>query len=152
MSGGGPLQGVRVIDLSHHLAGPLATMILGQLGADVVKVEPPEGDGTRGWGPPWVGSGADRTAAYYLAVNRNKRSIALNLRIATGAEVLRRLLSGADVLVENFRLGGLERFGFGEAELERIRPGLVHAALNARLAKDEFFEYVVGRYLKKSAK
>ncbi|HET8785708.1 MAG TPA: CoA transferase, partial [Candidatus Limnocylindrales bacterium] len=70
----GPLSGTRVVDLSTVLAGPYATMILADLGADVIKVEPPDGDATRRWGPPWVGEGASRTAAYYLAINRNKRS------------------------------------------------------------------------------
>ena len=95
----GPLAGLRVIDCSTVLAGPYCTMLLGDLGADVVKVEPPEGDATRGWGPPWVGSEADgtRTAAYYLAVNRNKRSLRLDLRRPEGAAILRRLLADADV-------------------------------------------------------
>jgi crotonobetainyl-CoA:carnitine CoA-transferase CaiB-like acyl-CoA transferase len=107
--GRGPLDGFRVVDLSTVLAGPYATMILGDLGADVIKVEPPEGDATRGWGPPWVGDASQgtRTAAYYLAVNRNKRSIRLDLRRTAGAEVLRRLLSNAAVLFENFRPGSL---------------------------------------------
>ena len=106
-SGPGPLAGLRVIDASTVLAGPYCTMLLGDLGADVIKVEPPEGDATRGWGPPWVGDATDdtRTAAYYLAINRNKRSIALDLHQPDGAEVLRRLLAGGDVFVENFRPG-----------------------------------------------
>ena len=107
-------------------------MLLGDLGADVVKVEPPEGDSTRGWGPPWVGDAAagTRTAAYFLAVNRNKRSIRLDLRRAEGAEVLRRLVSRGDVLVENFRTGGLARLGFDDAELTRLNPALVHLAIS----------------------
>jgi crotonobetainyl-CoA:carnitine CoA-transferase CaiB-like acyl-CoA transferase len=127
----GPLAGLRVVDCSTVLAGPYCTMLLGDLGADVVKVEPPEGDATRGWGPPWVGSEADgtRTAAYYLAVNRNKRSIRLDLKQAAGAAVLRRLLGGADVVVENFRAGGFARLGFGDDELTAINPGLVHLAI-----------------------
>jgi formyl-CoA transferase len=82
----GPLAGIRVVDCSTVLAGPYATMLLGDLGAEVIKVEPPDGDATRGWGPPWVGGDdpATRTAAYYLAVNRNKRSIRLDLRQAAG--------------------------------------------------------------------
>jgi crotonobetainyl-CoA:carnitine CoA-transferase CaiB-like acyl-CoA transferase len=127
----GPLAGLRVVDCSTVLAGPYATMLLGDLGADVVKVEPPEGDATRGWGPPWVGTEADgtRTAAYALAVNRNKRSIRLDLRQDAGREVLRRLIAGGDVLVENFRAGGLDRLGFGEAPLEALNPRLVHLAI-----------------------
>ena len=97
----GPLAGLRVIDVSTVLAGPYCTMLLGDLGADVIKIEPPEGDSTRGWGPPWVGPaepGGRRTAAYYLAVNRNKRGLRLDLKTPDGAEVLRRLLADADVL------------------------------------------------------
>jgi glutaryl-CoA transferase len=125
-------------------------MLLGDLGAEVIKVEPPEGDATRGWGPPWVGpaeaaegaaaaagaadraAGADlpRTAAYYLAVNRNKRGLRLDLKAPDGAAILRRLLADADVLVENFRVGGFERLGFDEATLHRLNPALVHLAIS----------------------
>ncbi len=128
----GPLAGIRVADCSTVLAGPYCTMLLADLGADVVKVEPPEGDATRGWGPPWVGDAAagTRTAAYYLAVNRNKRSIRLDLRTTAGSDVLRRLLRSSDVLVENFRVGGLERLGFGEETLQALNPALVHLAIS----------------------
>jgi len=128
----GPLHGLRVVDCSTVLAGPLCTMLLADLGADVVKVEPPEGDSTRGWGPPWVGDAAagTRTAAYYLAVNRNKRSIRLDLRLDTGREVLRRLVRDADVLVENARVGGFARLGFDDATLEALNPRLVHLAIS----------------------
>jgi crotonobetainyl-CoA:carnitine CoA-transferase CaiB-like acyl-CoA transferase len=128
----GPLAGIRVVDLSTVLAGPYATMVLADLGADVVKVEPPDGDATRGWGPPWVGdpSAGTRTAAYYLAVNRNKRSVRLDLKADGGADVLRRLLAGADVLVENFRPGSLDRLGFDETTLESINPKLIHLAIS----------------------
>ncbi len=126
----GPLAGLLVADCSTVLAGPYATMLLADLGADVVKVEPPEGDATRGWGPPWVGEGADRTAAYYLAVNRNKRSLGLDLKTAAGRVVLRRLLARADVLVENHRVGGFARLGFDDATLEEINPRLVHLAIS----------------------
>ncbi len=127
----GPLRGVRVVDCSTVLAGPYATMLLGDLGADVIKVEPPDGDATRGWGPPWVGNAADgtQTAAYYLAVNRNKRSIRLDLRQDAGRDVLRRLVGGADVLVENFRAGALAGLGFDDETLERLNPGLVHLSI-----------------------
>ena len=106
-------------------------MLLADLGADVVKVEPPEGDATRGWGPPWVGDAASgtRTAAYFLAVNRNKRSLRLDLRGEEGRGVLQRLLVGGDVLVENFRAGGFERLGFSEAALAELNPALVHLAI-----------------------
>ena len=106
-------------------------MVLGDLGADVIKVEPPAGDATRGWGPPWVGDEAHgtRTAAYFLAVNRNKRSIRLDLRRPEGADILRRLLAGADVLVENFRAGSLDGLGFDDDGLRAINPRLVHLAI-----------------------
>ena len=128
----GPLAGIRVADCSTVLAGPYCTMLLADLGADVVKVEPPEGDATRGWGPPWVGDEAagTRTASYYLAVNRNKRSIRLDLKREEGREVLRRLLASSDALVENFRVGGLARLGFDDATLEALNPALVHLAIS----------------------
>ena len=126
----GPLAGLLVADCSTVLAGPYATMLLGDLGADVVKVEPPRGDTTRGWGPPWVGAGADQTAAYYLAVNRNKRSLRLDLKAGAGRDVLRRLLARADVLVENHRVGGFARLGFDDATLEALNPRLVHLAIS----------------------
>jgi crotonobetainyl-CoA:carnitine CoA-transferase CaiB-like acyl-CoA transferase len=107
-------------------------MLLADLGADVVKVEPPEGDATRGWGPPWVGDevAGTRTAAYFLAVNRNKRSIRLDLKQEPGREVLRRLLRTSDVFVENFRVGGLARLGFGDETLQSLNPDLVHLAIS----------------------
>jgi formyl-CoA transferase/CoA:oxalate CoA-transferase len=121
---------LRVVDASTVLAGPYCTMVLADLGADVIKVEPPEGDGTRGWGPPWVGGGQDRTAAYYLAVNRNKRSIVLDLHTPDGSSTLRRLLATADVFVENFRPGALDRLGFGDAALVALNPRLIHASVS----------------------
>ena len=126
----GPLAGLLVADCSTVLAGPYATMLLADLGADVVKAEPPEGDGTRAWGPPWVGEGANRTAAYYLAVNRNKRSLRVDLKTEPGREVLGRLLARADVLVENHRVGGFARLGFDDATLEELNPRLVHLAIS----------------------
>lgn len=125
-----PLAGLRIVDCSTVLAGPYCTMLLADLGADVVKLEPPEGDGTRGWGPPWVGEGEHRTAAYYLAVNRNKRSIRLDLKRPGGIDVLRRLLAGADVFVENFREGALRRFGLGDGALAELNPRLVHLSIS----------------------
>jgi crotonobetainyl-CoA:carnitine CoA-transferase CaiB-like acyl-CoA transferase len=127
----GALAGLRVVDCSTVLAGPYATMLLGDLGADVIKVEPPDGDATRGWGPPWVGDAGDgtRTAAYYLAVNRNKRSIRLDLRGEAGRSILRRLVAGADVLVENFRAGALDTMGLPDDVLAADNPDLVHVAI-----------------------
>jgi crotonobetainyl-CoA:carnitine CoA-transferase CaiB-like acyl-CoA transferase len=128
----GPLAGLVIADCSTVLAGPYCTMLLGDLGADVIKIEPPEGDATRGWGPPWVGSRDDgtRTAAYYLAINRNKRSIRLDLRQEPGREVVRRLLRRADVLVENYRPGAFAGLGFDDTELGRINPVLIHLAIS----------------------
>ena len=128
----GPLAGLRVIDCSTVLAGPFCTMLLGDLGADVVKVEPPEGDATRGWGPPWVGDSAagTRTASYYLAINRNKRSIRLDLAREEGREVLRGLLRSGDAVVENYRVGGFARLGFSDEVLNDVNPALVHLAIS----------------------
>jgi len=128
----GPLDGIRVVDCSTVLAGPYCTMILADLGAEVVKVEPPEGDSTRQWGPPWVGAEAagTRTAAYYLAINRNKRSIRLDLRQPAGREVLWRLLDGADLVVENLRVGGFARLGFSDEALRTRNPRLIHLAIS----------------------
>lgn len=131
----GPLAGILVADCSTVLAGPYCTMLLADLGADVVKVEPPEGDGTRAWGPPWVGAGRlapddPGVAAYYLAVNRNKRSLRLDLRTDAGRDVLRRLVGRADVLVENFRVGGFAGLGFDDAALEALNPRLIHLAIS----------------------
>jgi crotonobetainyl-CoA:carnitine CoA-transferase CaiB-like acyl-CoA transferase len=125
-----PLAGVRVCDLSTVLAGPYCTMVLGDLGAEVIKVEPPDGDATRGYGPPWVGDGDDRVAAYFLSINRNKRSLRLDLRSEAGREVLRRLVGRSDVLVENFRPGGMARLGLAEEELQALNPDLVHLAIS----------------------
>jgi crotonobetainyl-CoA:carnitine CoA-transferase CaiB-like acyl-CoA transferase len=123
-----PLAGVLVLDLSRVLAGPFCTMMLGDLGARVVKVEhPDDGDVTRGWGPPYhPGTGM---SAYYLSVNRNKESIALDLAAAAGAESVRRLAARADVLVENFPPGGLEKFGLSLAALRKANPRLVTASI-----------------------
>ena len=128
----GPLAGILVADCSTVLAGPYCTMLLADLGADVVKVEPPEGDATRGWGPPWVADGSDGpgTAAYYLAVNRNKRSIRLDLKRPAGVAALRRLLARSDVLVENHRVGGFARLGFDDEALDALNPRLVHLAIS----------------------
>ena len=122
----GPLQDVLVVDLSRALAGPHATMMLGDLGARVVKVEAPgHGDDTRGWGPPFVGDPDARESTYFLSANRNKESLTLDLKDAGDRDVLLRLVDRADVLVENFRTGVLERLGLGVEELQRRNPRLV---------------------------
>ncbi len=126
--GAGPLADVLVVDLSRALAGPHATMMLGDLGARVVKVETPKGgDDTRGWGPPFVGEAGPTgpVSTYFLSTNRNKESIALDLKDAADRDVLLALVERADVLVENFRTGVLERLGLGIEELQRRNPRLV---------------------------
>lgn len=122
----GPLQTIRVLDLSRILAGPYATMLLGDLGADVIKVEPPGGDDSRHWGPPWVNG----ESAYFMGVNRNKRSVALDLKTAEDREVLKRLVSTSDVLIENFKTGTMEGWGLGyEDVLRTINPQLVYCSI-----------------------
>ncbi len=120
-----PLQGIRVLDLSRVLAGPYCTMVLGDLGADVIKVEPPEGDETRAWGPPF----AEGESAYYLCVNRNKRGIVINLKTDEGKKILRDLALQSDVLVENFRPGTLEKFGLDFATLHELNPKLIYCSI-----------------------
>ena len=122
----GPLADVLVVDLSRALAGPQATMMLGDLGARVLKVESPgTGDDTRGWGPPFVGEADERQSTYFLSANRNKESIALDLKDEADREVLLRLVDRADVLVENFRTGVLERLGLDIESLQERNPRLV---------------------------
>ncbi|NYZ13671.1 CoA transferase [Azospirillum sp. RWY-5-1] len=122
-----PLDGVLVLDLSRVLAGPLAAQTLGDLGATVVKIENPDGgDDTRGWGPPYFGD----EAAYYLAFNRNKRSVAVNLKSPDGVALVRRLAERADVLIENQRLGTLERMGLGVEALRALNPRLIYASVS----------------------
>jgi crotonobetainyl-CoA:carnitine CoA-transferase CaiB-like acyl-CoA transferase len=126
-----PLSGIRVIDASRVLAGPFATMLLADLGADVIKVEPPDGDETRGWGPPWWGSPADRRSAYFASVNRNKRSVVLDLRTDADRAALDALLATADLLVHNYRPATAARLGL-EAEALRARyPRLVVASVGS---------------------
>jgi glutaryl-CoA transferase len=121
-----PLEGVRVLDLSRVLAGPYATMVLADLGADVIKVEHPErGDDTRHWGPPFAGG----ESAYFLSVNRNKRSIAVDLKDPEGLQRVKRLAAGADVLIENMRRGALERFGLGYEALGELNPDLIYCSV-----------------------
>jgi crotonobetainyl-CoA:carnitine CoA-transferase CaiB-like acyl-CoA transferase len=122
----GALNGLRVLDMSRVLAGPFCCMMLGDHGADVIKVEPPNGDETRTWGPPYV----DGESTYYLGINRNKRSIAVDLTTEAGKDIACRLASTADILVENFKLGTMERFGLGYASLHEINPRLIYASIS----------------------
>ncbi|CAM5320944.1 CaiB/BaiF CoA-transferase family protein [Mycolicibacterium aubagnense] len=126
-----PLKGVRVIELARILAGPWAGQMLADLGADVIKVESPEGDDTRKWGPPFVKGkdGENLSAAYYHACNRGKRSIAVDFSTPEGAETVRKLVAKADVLIENFKLGGLKKYGLDYESLKAINPRLVYCSI-----------------------
>ena len=125
-AGRGPLSGLVVADFSRILAGPYATMLLADLGADVVKVESPGGDDTRTWAPPV----RDGVSTYYLGVNRNKRSVALDLTDPDDVAAARELARRADVLVENFKPGGLARFGLDHATVSTTNPGIVYASIS----------------------
>jgi formyl-CoA transferase len=123
---GGALEGLHVLDLTRILAGPLCTQMLGDLGADVIKVEPPgAGDDTRTWGPPFVNG----ESAYFLGVNRNKRSLTLNMAVKSGQEILARLVKSSDVLVENFKLGTLEKWGITNDWLEKNSPRVIRCSI-----------------------
>ncbi|TSE03497.1 CoA transferase [Mesorhizobium intechi] len=127
-----PLKGVRVIELARILAGPWAGQLLADLGADVIKVESPDGgDDTRKWGPPFVMShdGENLSAAYYHSCNRGKRSIAIDFSTPEGAETVRRLVATSDVLIENFKLGGLKKYGLDYDSLCKINPRLVYCSI-----------------------
>ncbi len=121
-----PMAGTRVVDLTRILAGPLCAMMLGDMGADVIKVEPPEtGDDTRSWGPPFAAG----EAAYFLGVNRNKRSLTLNMAGPAGQKILARLIVKADVLIDNFKLGTLDRWGITDAWFEQNAPRVVRCSI-----------------------
>jgi crotonobetainyl-CoA:carnitine CoA-transferase CaiB-like acyl-CoA transferase len=123
----GPLAGIRVLDLTRLLAGPFATMVMGDLGADVIKIENPDGgDDSRSFGPPHIGP----DASYFMAVNRNKRSITVNLRDSAGRAAVQRMARRCDVVVENYRPGVADRLGLGYAELSRANPGIVYASIS----------------------
>jgi crotonobetainyl-CoA:carnitine CoA-transferase CaiB-like acyl-CoA transferase len=122
----GALEGLRVLDLTRILAGPLCTMMLGDMGADVIKVEPPgNGDDTRTWGPPF----AEKESAYFLGVNRNKRSITLNMAVKPGQDVLAKLIAQCDVLVENFKVGTLEKWGVSNEWLQANAPRVIRCSI-----------------------
>jgi formyl-CoA transferase len=121
------LEGVRVLDLSRVLAGPYCTMMLGDLGADIIKVEAPGlGDDTRHWGPPFTVGGE---SAYFLCVNRNKRSITINLKSDKGIQILRKLIQQSDVLVENFRVDTMDKWGLNYETLQQLKPGLIYCSI-----------------------
>ncbi len=124
-----PLHGIRVIELARILAGPWAGQTLADLGADVIKVEAPEGDDTRRWGPPFIDHDGERSAAYYHATNRGKRSITCDFRTAEGQAQVRALVADADVVIENFKVGGLAKYGLDYASLSALNPRLVYCSI-----------------------
>src|SRR5215469_10760173 len=121
-----PLAGIRVVDLTRILSGPYCTMALADLGAEVIKIEPPQGDDTRRWGPPFV----EGESAYYLSANRNKRSIVLDLKSPLGKRVLWDLIERADVLAENFRPGTLDKLEFGWEAIHARAPRVVLVSIS----------------------
>ena len=124
-----PLEGIRVIELARILAGPWAGQTLADLGADVIKVEAPEGDDTRRWGPPFIDREGDRSAAYFHATNRGKRSVICDFRTAEGQETVRRLVADADVVIENFKVGGLAKYGLDWESLRAVNPRLIYCSI-----------------------
>ena len=129
----GPLSGIRVLDMSRILAGPSSAQLLGDLGADVIKIERPgSGDDTRGWGPPWLkdDKGKEtRESAYYLCANRNKRSLTIDFTKPEGQKLLKELASRADVLIENFKVGGLQQYGLEYERLHAQFPELIYCSV-----------------------
>ena len=122
----GPLKGVRVIDLTQAMAGPMATMTLGDLGAEVIKVEPPSGDQTRSWAPPYING----ISSYYLSANRNKKSISIDLKKPDGVAILKKLLLSSDIIIENFRPGTMEKLGISYEEISAINPRIIYCSLS----------------------
>lgn len=145
------LDGVRVLDLSRVLAGPWATQILGDLGADVIKIEKPgAGDDTRSWGPPFLQGedGAHGDAAYYLAANRNKRSVTIDFAKPEGAALVKRLIPHCQILVENFKTGGLRKYGLDYESVRAINPAIVYCSItgfghNGPYAKRPGYDYII---------
>lgn len=124
-----PLEGIRVIELARILAGPWAGQTLADLGADVIKVEAPEGDDTRRWGPPFIEAGGETSAAYFHSANRGKRGITCDFRTAEGQETVRRLVADADVVIENFKVGGLAKYGLDWESLRKVNPRLIYCSI-----------------------
>lgn len=124
-----PLSGLKVIELARILAGPWAGQTLADLGAEVIKVESPDGDDTRQWGPPFVERDGDRSAAYFHSCNRGKRSVTVDFRTAEGQETVRRLIADADIVIENFKVGGLTKYGLDYATLSAINPRLIYCSV-----------------------
>ncbi|MCV6604715.1 MAG: CoA transferase, partial [Porticoccaceae bacterium] len=126
----GPLKGIKVLDLSRVLAGPWAAQTLADLGADVVKVERPgAGDDTRTWGPPYFLDGDTEISAYFMAANRGKRSVTADMRTPEGQGFIKKLAARADIVVENFKVGGLKKYGLDYDSLKAINPGLIYCSI-----------------------
>jgi formyl-CoA transferase/CoA:oxalate CoA-transferase len=121
-----PLEDIRVLDFTRVMSGPFATMLLGDLGADVIKIEPPGGDDTRGWGPPWIGG----DSAYFMSANRNKRSMIIDLKKLEGREIVKKLVEKSDVVVENFRPGVAEQLGISYDNLSKINPRIIYCSIS----------------------
>lgn len=129
----GPLKGIKVLDLSRVLAGPWAGQCLGDLGADVIKVERPGvGDDTRSWGPPYFESSVNEgetVAGYYMSANRNKRSIAIDITKPAGQELVKRLAAKSDIVIENYKAGGLAKYGLDYKGLSAVNPGIIYCSI-----------------------
>lgn len=144
-----PLEGIRVLDLSRVLAGPWCTQLLADLGAEVIKIERPgSGDDTRHWGPPWHGEGGQRVAAYFLSCNRGKKSAAIDFAQPEGAALVRKLAQDCDVVIENFKVGGLEKFGLDSTSLRKAHPRLIYASItgfgqNGPYADRAGYDYII---------
>ncbi|MBL0372791.1 CoA transferase [Rhizobium sp. KVB221] len=124
-----PLSGIKVLELARILAGPWCGQTLADLGADVIKVESPEGDDTRKWGPPYIEKDGEKSAAYFHAANRGKRSITADFTTEEGKELVRRLAAQSDVLIENFKLGGLKKYGLDYESLKKVNPRLIYCSV-----------------------
>jgi len=124
-----PLAGLKVVELARILAGPWAGQVLADLGAEVIKVESPGGDDTRAWGPPFITREGDRTAAYFHSCNRGKASVTADFRTPEGQEKVRELVRDADILIENFKVGGLAKYGLDYAALSGVNPGLIYCSI-----------------------
>jgi crotonobetainyl-CoA:carnitine CoA-transferase CaiB-like acyl-CoA transferase len=124
-----PLAGLKVVELARILAGPWAGQILADLGADVIKVEAPEGDDTRQWGPPFIERDGDRSAAYFHSCNRGKRSVIADFRKPEDQDLVRKLVADADILIENFKVGGLKKYGLDYQSLKQVNPRLIYCSI-----------------------
>src|SRR5688572_16187991 len=145
------LEGIRVLDLSRVLAGPVCTQVLGDLGADVIKIERPGmGDDTRAWGPPFLKdeTGNDtNNSAYYLSCNRSKRSVTIDISKPEGQKLIHALVAQSDVLIENFKVGGLEKYGLGYDQLKKQFPKLIYCSIsgygqNGPLAEEPGYDFL----------